>query len=538
MKKIFFHIVFFMVLIGGAVHAQAPIETLVDTTSIKIGDTFLLTLKTKSPKGSEVVFPKSEQLGAFEVIESYPIDTLLRESTQELIKKYALTQFDSGHYELPQLPVIIGNKPFKTHPINIHVLNVEVDTLKQPLFDIQPISKSTRFNTNWLYMIGVGISVLIGLALYFYIKRKQRDNLSEDDYYSSPYEKAIKKLDKLQEKKNWTRGDAKPYYSDMTFITRSYIEDTFGISAHELTTHEIVLLLRQTLKNKKIALNKSVLEELKKILQAADLVKFAKSQPLDFEITSDTAKISKIIDAINTAYPTSFENQTEKIQLREKRKRNRRRLRRVVPISVSLGLLFIIGLVFTISNSSDSSFIKTLSFNSSKRMLESEWITSTYGANSITVTTPKVLNRYQEPTLQNSLPANIKSIQQFLTGQIKDPVHVLLNTIQFNAADSYEMNQVISHSVNLIAQQFQAKNAKYETSSFENSNGVLGSKIIGNYEVKHPLTDKEETFIFEIVFVRNGALIDEVCVFYEEQDNMGKEIANRVFESILYKNAN
>lgn len=535
MKKHFIYILFSILLLSNSITAQNPLETTVDTTSIKIGDTFLLTLKAKTDKGTHIHFPESESLGAFEVIESLPIDTILSETNLELIKKYSLTQFDSGHYRLPQLPVVIDNKVFKTEGIDITVLNVAVDTLKQPMYEIKSVAKSSGASQDWIYILLSVLFIAVGVFLYFYIKRKQDANLSEDDYYKSPYEKAIKKLKKLEEKKNWTRGDAKPYYSDMTFIARSFIEDTFDISAHELTTQEIVLLLRQTLSNKKIKISKSVIEEFKRVLQTADLVKFAKSQPQEFEIAADTAKIEKIIDSINTAYPISLESQSEKIRLREERKRKRIRYRRLVPLSVTGGLLLIVGVVYLVMNSQDNVLFKTLSFNSSKRLLNQEWITSTYGTPGVTISAPKVLTRYNDPTLQHTLPTGVTSIGQFLTGDMYDPVHVLLNSIMLEKKDTFDKKLIISHSVNIISQQFKASNVQYEESSFENSNGVTGTKVTGSYTIIHPATNKETKISFEIVFLINGVNVDEVCVFYTENDAIGPVIAQKVFESILYK---
>lgn len=535
MRKHFIHILFSIFLISNIATAQNPLETTVDTTSIKIGDTFLLTLKAKVQKGSTIQFPESDKLGDFEVIESSAIDTILSETNQELIKKYSLTQFDSGSYRLPQLPVIIDNKIFKTQSIDISVLNVAVDTLKQPMYEIKSVAKDSSSNYDWIYILISVLVIIIGIVLYYYIKKRQESNLSEDDYYKSPYEKAIKKLKKLEEKKNWTRGDAKPYYSDMTFIARSFIEDTFNISAHELTTQEIVAILRQTLANKKVKINKSVIEEFRKVLQTADLVKFAKSQPQEFEITADTSKIEKIIDSINTAYPISIESQSEKIRLREERKKKRIRFRRLVPISITGFLLLIIGTIYFLTNIQDNTLFKSFSFNSTKRLLNREWITSTYGSPGITVSTPKVLSRYNDPTVQQTLPTGVTNVQQFLTGDINDPLHVLLNNITLEKEDTFDKKLIISHSINIITQQFKASNVKFDESDFENSNGISGTKVTGSYTIIHPATNKEAQITFEIVFLINGTNVDEVCVFYSENDAIGPEVAQKVFESIIYK---
>ena len=101
---------FYCILLFQAVVYSQSLETKIDTVKNKIGAQFTLTLKVKSNVKTMVVFPKDKTFGALEVIESYPIDTIKEESKFELIKKYGLTQFDSGKYIIPRLPVFINNK--------------------------------------------------------------------------------------------------------------------------------------------------------------------------------------------------------------------------------------------------------------------------------------------------------------------------------------------------------------------------------------------------------------------------------------------
>src|SRR5690606_21652279 len=121
---------------------QKQIEASIDSTKIRIGSQFHLILKTKVDTTSMVFFPKEQLFGMLEVLEDYPTDTIIDKKNRakwELVKKYGLTQFDSGRYVIPQLRVIIDNKPYLTDSMFIEVKNIEVDTLKQPLFDIKDV---------------------------------------------------------------------------------------------------------------------------------------------------------------------------------------------------------------------------------------------------------------------------------------------------------------------------------------------------------------------------------------------------------------
>jgi len=82
-------------------------------------------------------------------------------------------------------------------------------------------------------------------------------------------------LDKLKSEKLWHTGRNKEFYTRMSDILRIYINRRFQIDSLEMTTGEILELFRRD-KN-----TQSVYQNLKQILQLADLVKFAKLTPLE-----------------------------------------------------------------------------------------------------------------------------------------------------------------------------------------------------------------------------------------------------------------
>ncbi len=83
-------------------------------------------------------------------------------------------------------------------------------------------------------------------------------------------------LDRIKEQKLWQHNQVKTYYSEISDTLRVYIEDRFGIQAMEFTTDEILSAFRY---RKDLIPDKSF-NNLKSILSLADLVKFAKYEPL------------------------------------------------------------------------------------------------------------------------------------------------------------------------------------------------------------------------------------------------------------------
>ena len=78
----------------------------------------------------------------------------------------------------------------------------------------------------------------------------------------------------IKQQKLWQQGRSKEYYTLITDTLRKYIEERFGINAMEMTSGEILELIR---KNSEA---QSVYDNLRQILQLADFVKFFEVHPL------------------------------------------------------------------------------------------------------------------------------------------------------------------------------------------------------------------------------------------------------------------
>jgi hypothetical protein len=88
----------------------------------------------------------------------------------------------------------------------------------------------------------------------------------------------LQKLDKIRDEKLWQRGRDKEYHTEVTDVLREYIQGNTGIDAPDMTSYELLGAL-DNLRHE----NKTAFQTLNKILQLADLVKFAKWRPLPDE---------------------------------------------------------------------------------------------------------------------------------------------------------------------------------------------------------------------------------------------------------------
>lgn len=199
------------------------------------------------------------------------------------IKRDIIIQsFDSGMYVIPAFKYVVGKDTFMTNSLTLKVLPVKVNTLKT-IHDYKPVEDPPfhffdflpSFITDywWIYLI---VLILIAGGIYTYIKwfRKGIVPLMPKKKELPPYEEAMIQLEQLKSQQLWQAGQEKEYYTRLTDILRNYIDRRFLISAMDMTSSQIIEIL------KKHEETKAVNEQLSQILEVADFVKFAQVRPL------------------------------------------------------------------------------------------------------------------------------------------------------------------------------------------------------------------------------------------------------------------
>ena len=203
----------------------AQVTTEVDSTFIKIGEQITYKIQVEADTSSVVIFPEGQTFLPLEVIESYKIDTTKKDAKYKLIKKYGLTQFDSGSYIIPRQKVVIGDKVFNTDSLRVEVNNVVVDTTKQKLYDIKPIIEVDKKGSNlWKYLLLTLLIIgLVAFLLYWFIWRQKPLTEAEKEALLPPYERAKLALQKLENTKYLENSEIKKYYSELTSVSYTHL---------------------------------------------------------------------------------------------------------------------------------------------------------------------------------------------------------------------------------------------------------------------------------------------------------------------------
>ena len=518
------------------------VTTSIDTTKNKIGAQFNLTLKTEVDTATQVTFPKSKNFGALEVIRSYQIDTVKNGGKYELIKKYGLTQFDSGTYTIPQLKILIGKNILLSDSLRVSVQNVAVDTLKQKMYEIKPIAKADG-STSWIWkwILGILLAIGIGALVYFLMKKFQKKKI-EEVVYKTPIEKATNLLNNLEQRELWQKGAVKEYYSELTDIARNYIEEAIEIPAMESTTSELIEGLRKASLKKKMKISPEILENLERVLKQADLVKFAKSKPLDFEIAEDKKKIEKTILTIDNAIPKIIEEEDGDDILNEaqrqkviQKKLQKKKITRIV-VSVAAVFVVVIGTAIFFIATKGFDYVKdNLLGHPTKELAEGEWVTSEYGNPGIRIETPKVLKRVDvTATLPKEAFALIKDMQTFSYGSLMNNFSVSISTLHYKQETKVDLKTAIEGTLKIFESQG-AKNIIGDQGEFTTPEGINGAKGYGTFTILNPMDKKSYEMYYEtIVFAQDGGL-QQINIIQNQDDKYAKEISERILKSVEFK---
>lgn len=389
------------------------ISSTIDSTSIKVGQELIYSIEVETDTSSLVVFPEGQTFLPLEMIESYNVDATKLGDRFKLIKKYGLTQFDSGTYTIPKQKILIGDFEAFTDSIKVEVKSIEVDTTKQPLYNIKPIIEVDKSPSKWwLYFLIIILSLaIVGFLLYWFIWREKP--LTEDQKVAllPPYERAKLALVELDKSGYLQNEEIKEYYSELTGIIRKYLDEKVYDHALESTTDELINRLHLLKDGNQIDLSKEDIKNIDTILRRADLVKFAKSKPDKELAVMDRNTIDMEIDHVKEALPEPTEEELLADLKYQEELEEKKRKRKIV-ITIVASVSFLIATYIGFGMYFGFKYVKDTIFGDSSLELleEKDWVTSEYGAPGVIITTPKVLERKSI-----DLPEDLKTQMQVAT---------------------------------------------------------------------------------------------------------------------------
>ncbi|MEE0925993.1 MAG: hypothetical protein UH641_00185 [Bacteroidales bacterium] len=264
------------------------IQTKSDKKQYNIGDVIELTFSVPIQKGQHVDLIYNKENSDTLELQSTKIDTVQNNGKTFLACKQTYMGFIPGVIALGDSVLVrysvdTNETILRLQPVEIEILQYQIDTLKTEIKDIKPLVEepfSIKEILPLIYLI-LGIVALI-VGLYFlvkYLRNRPKEDKPQivQKKQIPPHIKALKSLEDLRLKRLSEQGLKKQYYSELSEIVWIYLEERFSITACEMTTEEI---LEQMKRCSEISV--SDFENLKKMFFISDLVKFAKYESDDF----------------------------------------------------------------------------------------------------------------------------------------------------------------------------------------------------------------------------------------------------------------
>jgi hypothetical protein len=279
------------VLLSGSIHSlkaqEVKVKASIDSTHILLGDQLKLLFEIEKPKDMDVVFPSVPDSfsSKLEVVERSKIDTskLDDKKREKLTQRLFITSFDSGMHQIPPFYFKLKNGKIldsvATRALAFQVHGMKIDTAKGPTDIKLPYKAPVTLKEVTPYILGIILIAAIIFFIFYYIKWKKKNVplFAKPEKPADPaHIIALRELDRIKEQKLWQQEKLKQYYSEVADTIRIYIENRFDIPAMEFTSAETI----GTFKENKNRIDQNSLDQLQHILSLADLVKFAKYNPL------------------------------------------------------------------------------------------------------------------------------------------------------------------------------------------------------------------------------------------------------------------
>ena len=445
-------------------------------------------------------------------LESFDTDTIQESST--FSKRYSLINFEPGEYWIPPQKIYFNQTIRYSDSLLVVVNDVEVDTLKQNLYDIKPIIPVKRNYQNLL--LRIFIAIIVGVLVFFlyryYLLKK---NIKPNEEEKSLFELANEKLENLNSLDPNSQIEFKEYYTILIDIFREYLESQIKIPAMESTSKELILRINLLRDSGNYNFEKSKISKLESLFTKSDLVKFAKSLPTKSDIKNDFDIISDFIDDTEKIYNEKF-NIVEDIEPEIEEYSIIDDLKTFLKYSFLIlsSILLISILIFGYYPVRD-----TILMNPTKILISKEWFTSQYGSPPVELNSPNILVRSND-TLYDS---------KFVMGDFKDAFFL---AIDFKDVVQVDNNPSLDLIKNDLINQFQtmgSKNILLKDDQFTIKSGDTGLRLFGSLdiEIKNRLIRSN----FTTVILPYDKKTIRLTIVHRADDRYADNIKSRILES-------
>jgi hypothetical protein len=233
-----------------------------DSTTIMLGDQTVLAIEPSA------IYPSLEDLTNNDIV---AVNQWIDSTNGNFCT--ALTSFEEGehwlHVGVDSVLITVKDVP-------------NVDTTNTNIRDIANILRQPYTFGEIAKVVGIvlGILALVAAIIFIVIRIKQhKPIITIPQAPPLPADvRALDALETLRQQQLWQQGRVKEYHTQLTDIVRNYLEETYSIPSTEMTSDQTLDAFHSC-----SAYTEEASSQLQQMLQTADMVKFAKSQPQPYQ---------------------------------------------------------------------------------------------------------------------------------------------------------------------------------------------------------------------------------------------------------------
>jgi hypothetical protein len=264
-----------------AASSPVAIHGSVEKGPLTIGQRFRYTVEVAAATGTEILLAQpTERLGDFDIVDFGDEPAVERDGKTVVTRWFTLVGYETGNYLVQSPPVRyrVPGDELTEAPADETLVEITSVLGREPdatdIRDIKPpIDPPVDRRPFYIAAAALAALLLLSAILYRVLRRKER--VAAGPPPRPAHEIAHEELARLRARGLAEQGAFKEYYSALTSIVRSYLEQRFRLRAPEMTTEEFLMVTARGA----AALQSSHRALLGDFLGESDLVKFARHHP-------------------------------------------------------------------------------------------------------------------------------------------------------------------------------------------------------------------------------------------------------------------
>jgi hypothetical protein len=259
--------------------AAVQVATSVEPHKVTLGSPFRYTMRVTAQSEVELVVPiLADKIGDFLITDFGDVPHQPEGGKLTVERWYTLVTYEAGDKLVHGPPVqyrVPGSDLQRVDSPDALVIVeslLPVDPSKADVRDIKPpVAVPRDYRPLWWASAALALVVTAGFGLYQLLNRQRAARVTPP---RPAHQVALEALLRLQASHLLEEGRHEDYYVRLSAIVRCYLEDRFGLRAHEMTTEEFLQAAQQS-----PLLPRDQRASLGRFLAEADLVKFARHVP-------------------------------------------------------------------------------------------------------------------------------------------------------------------------------------------------------------------------------------------------------------------